>query len=145
MKACFAMLIATLAGLHCIGNRQTVKLNELNYAVSMTPVIYGSDGVPKAEGVGLEVIGDIEVSRRYWSLVYSLVPLGDTKLQLQNFNNVITARGAQGVINFEIENEGCDLNNFAYVVVPAVLPFFPGCSKITMRGRLVRETFVRRR
>ncbi len=145
MRALFAVLVAALAGMHCIGNRQTVKLNELNYAVSMTPVIYGSDGVPKAEGVGLEVIGDIEVSHRYWSLVYSFVPLGDTKKQLQNFNNVITARGAQGVINFEIENEGCDLNNFAYVVVPAVLPFFPGCSKITMRGRLVRETFVRRR
>lgn len=145
MKSYSVILIAGLLGLNCIGNRQTVKLNELNYAVSMTPVIYGSDGVPKAEGVGLEIMGDIEVSHRYWSLVYSFVPLGDTKQQLQNFNNVITARGAQGVINFEIENEGCDLNNFAYVVVPAVLPFFPGCSKITMRGRLVRETFVRRR
>ena len=42
----------------CIGNRQTVKLNELKYAVSMTPTIYGNDGAIRADGVGLEVGAD---------------------------------------------------------------------------------------
>jgi hypothetical protein len=115
-------------------------MNEMSYAVSMTPQIYGSDGKIKADGAGVDVIGDIEVTRRYWSLVYSFVPIGDTKKQVQDFNQVIAARGAHGVINFEIENEGCDMNNFAYLIAPAVLPFFPGCSKITFRGKLVRET-----
>lgn len=133
-------LCCTLAALAaCIGNRQTVKLNELKYAVSMTPTIYGNDGAIRADGVGLEVIGDIEVAHNYWSLVYSFVPLGDSTEQVRNFNNLVAKRGGHGVINFEIENEGCALNNFAYVVVPAVLPFFPGCSKITMRGKLVRQ------
>jgi hypothetical protein len=133
------LCVLIFAGFGCIGNRQTVKLNELEYAVSMTPTIYGNDGGIRADGVGLQVVGDIEVSRRYWSLVYSFVPLGDTKQQLQDFNRTIAARGGHGVINFEIENEGCDLNNFAYVVVPAVLPFFPGCSKITLRGKIVKQ------
>lgn len=123
----------------CIGNRQTVKLNDLNYAVSMTPTIYGNDGRIRADGVGLEVIGDIEVAHNYWSMVYSFVPLGDTSQQIKNFNAVIAARGGHGVINFEIENEGCGLNNFAYLIGPAVLPFFPGCSKITLRGKIVRQ------
>lgn len=140
MKSFFAVSVLLLfATAGCIGNRQTVKLNELNYAVSMTPTIYGKDGAIRADGVGLEVIGDIEVSHRYWSLVYSFVPLGDTTQQVRNFNNVVNARGGHGVINFEIENEGCDLNNFAYIVAPAVLPFFPGCSKITMRGKIVKQ------
>ena len=140
MKRVLAVIVlSVLLSAGCIGNRQTVKLNELNYAVSMTPTIYGKDGAIRADGVGLEVIGDIEVSHRYWSLVYSFVPLGDTTQQVRNFNNVVNARGGHGVINFEIENEGCDLNNFAYIVAPAVLPFFPGCSKITMRGKIVKQ------
>ncbi len=126
--------------LQCAGSRHTVSLNDMAYAVSMTPQIYGSDGRIKADGAGVDVIGDIEVTRRYWSLVYSFVPLGDTKKQVYDFNQVIAARGAHGVINFEVENEGCDLNNFAYLIAPAVLPFFPGCSKITFRGKLVRQS-----
>lgn len=131
------LLVSLCVG--CIGSRHTVKLADMDYAVSMTPTIYGNDGAIRADGVGLEVIGDIEVSERYWSLVYSFVPLGDTKKQIANFNRVVTSRGGHGVINFEIENEGCDMNNFAYIVAPAVLPFFPGCSKITMRGKIIRQ------
>lgn len=126
--------------LNCAGSRHTVSLNDMDYAVSMTPQIYGSDGKIKANGAGVDIIGDIEVTRRYWSLVYSFVPIGDTKKQVADFNQVIAARGGHGVVNFEVENEGCDMNNFAYVVAPAVLPFFPGCSKITFRGKIVRET-----
>ena len=109
----------------------------------MTPQIYGSDGRVKAENIGLEIIGDIEVTHRYWSLVYSFVPLGDTTQQMRTFNQTIAARGGQAVINFSVENEGCDMNNFAYLVAPAVLPFFPGCSKITLRGKIVRESPTR--
>jgi hypothetical protein len=123
----------------CIGSRHSVKLNQLDHAASMTAQIYGSDGKIRTDGVGLEVIGDIEISQRYWSLVYSYVSLGETTEQLKNFNNVVRTRGGQGVINFEVENGGCDLNNFAYVAVPAVLPFMPGCSMIIMRGKIVRE------
>ncbi len=140
MKLRIVILCAVISGgFGCVGNRQTVKLNGLDYAVSMTPTIYGNDGGIRADGVGLQVVGDIEVSHRYWSLVYSFVPLGDTKQQIQNFNRIIESRGGHGVINFEIENEGCDMNNFAYVIVPAVLPFFPGCSKITLRGKIVKQ------
>lgn len=133
------MLCLAALALHCVGNRHTVKMGELNHAVSMTPQIYGSDGKIKADGVGLEILGDIEVAHRYWSLVYSFVPIGDTRKQLADFDAEIRNRGGQGVINFEIENSGCDMNNFAYIIAPAVLPFFPGCSKITMRGKIVRE------
>lgn len=126
--------------LNCAGSRHTVSLNDMDYAVSMTPQIYGSDGKIKANGAGVDIIGDIEVTRRYWSLVYSFVPIGDTKKQVADFNQVIAARGGHGVVNFEVENEGCDMNNFAYIIAPAVLPFFPGCSKITFRGKIVRET-----
>lgn len=135
-----SLVILILLALNCAGSRHTVSLNDMAYAVSMTPQIYGSDGKIKANGAGVDVIGDIEVTRRYWSLVYSFVPIGDTRKQVSDFNQVIAARGAHGVINFEIENEGCDMNNFAYLVAPAVLPFFPGCSKITFRGKLVRES-----
>ena len=141
-KSLFPLLSILLIA-NCIGSRHTVKFSEMNYAVSMTPVIYGSDGRVKADGVGLEVIGDIEVTRRYWSLVYSFVPIGETGQQVRDFNNAIAARGAHGVINFSVENEGCDMNNFAYLVAPAVLPFFPGCSKITLRGKIVRESPTR--
>jgi hypothetical protein len=65
--------------LHCAGSRHTVSLNDMDYAVSMSPQIYGSDGKIKANGAGVDIIGDIEVTRRYWSLVYSFVPIGDTK------------------------------------------------------------------
>lgn len=123
----------------CIGNRHTVKMSDLSHAVSMTPQIYGSDGKIKADGVGLEILGDIEVSHRYWSLVYSFVPLGDSKAQVMEFDALIAARGGQGVINFQIENGGCDINNAAFLIAPAVLPFFPGCSNITFRGKVVRE------
>ncbi|AFM11013.1 hypothetical protein [Turneriella parva] len=133
-------VILILLVLHCAGSRHTVSLNDMQYAVSMSPQIYGSDGKIKANGAGVDIIGDIEVTRRYWSLVYSFVPIGDTKKQVADFNQVIATRGAHGVVNFEIENEGCDMNNFAYVIAPAVLPFFPGCSKITFRGKLVRES-----
>lgn len=123
----------------CIGNRQTVKMSALTHAVSMTPQIYGSDGKIKADGVGLEVLGDIEISHRYWSLVYSFVPVGDTNAQVREFDALIAARGGQGVINFQVENGGCDINNAAFLIAPAVLPFFPGCSNVTFRGKLVRE------
>jgi len=123
----------------CVGNRQTVRLGDLDYATSMTPQIYGTDGKIKADGAGLEVIGDIEVEHTYWSLVYSYVPVGNSRKHIQDFNQTIAAKGAHGVINFQIENEGCGVNNFAYLIGPAVLPFFPGCSKITMRGKLVRQ------
>lgn len=124
----------------CIGSRHTVKFQELEYPVSMSGQLYGSEKRIKADGAGLDVIGDVEVTRRYWSLVYSFVPLGDTTQQVRELNRVIAVRGAQGVVHFEIENEGCEMNNFALLVAPAVLPFFPGCSKITLRGKLVRES-----
>lgn len=129
--------LAVMTG--CVGNRHTAKMSDLKHAVSMTPQIYGSDGRIKADGVGLEVLGDIEVTHRYWSLVYSFVPLGDAKGHIAEFDAQIEARGGQGAINFEIENGGCDINNAAMLIAPAVLPFFPGCSSITFRGKVVRE------
>lgn len=137
------VIIATVLAVNCIGSRHKIKTDDLSYAVSMTPQIYGSDGRVKAENIGLEIIGDIEVTHRYWSLVYSFVPLGETTQQMRAFNQTIAARGGQAVINFSVENEGCDMNNFAYLVAPAVLPFFPGCSKITLRGKIVRESPTR--
>ena len=68
----------------------------------MTPVIYGSDGRVKADGVGLEVIGDIEVTRRYWSLVYSFVPIGET---------------GQGVVACDVDDFGFDALAFGDVLV----------------------------
>ncbi len=135
-----ALVLALVLLQACIGSRHTVKFQELEYPVSMSGQLYGSDRRIKAAGAGLDVIGDVEVTRRYWSLLYSFVPLGDTAQQVRDLNRMIAARGAQGVIQFEIENEGCDMNNFALLIAPAVLPFFPGCSKITLRGRLVRES-----
>jgi hypothetical protein len=52
-----------------------------------------------------------------------------------DFNQVIAARGGHGVVNFEVENEGCDMNNFAYVVAPAVLPFFPRVQQNHIQGK----------
>ncbi|HMV36776.1 MAG TPA: hypothetical protein PKM44_07815 [Turneriella sp.] len=134
----FALVLVLLQA--CVGSRHTVKFQELEYPVSMSGQLYGSDKRMKADGAGLDIIGDVEVTRRYWSLLYSFAPLGDTTQQVRDLNRVIAARGAQGVVHFEIENEGCDMNNFALLVAPAVLPFFPGCSKITLRGKLVRES-----
>lgn len=140
MKSTCTLIFPVLAlVIGCVGNRHTVKLSDLTHAVSMTPQIYGSDGKIKADGVGLEVLGDIEVSHRYWSLVYSFVPVGDAKAQVKEFDALIAARGGQGVINFQVENGGCDINNAAFLIAPAVLPFFPGCSNITFRGKIVRE------
>ncbi|MCX7632567.1 MAG: hypothetical protein N2Z22_04450 [Turneriella sp.] len=133
-----AILCSFLVG--CVGSRHKIRLDKLEYPVSMTGQIYGSDHTIKAEGAGLAVIDDIEVTHTYWSLFYSLVPLGDTTAQVQEFNRAIAARQAQGVIYFEIENSGCGINNMALLVLPAVLPFFPGCSSITFRGKLVYET-----
>lgn len=139
MKRLSALVLGSHLLIACIGSRHKVRFDELQYPVSMTGQIYGSDKRTKAEGAGLSTVGDIEVTKRYWSLVYSFVPLGDTTEQVREFNSIIAARGAQGVIHFEIENEGCDMNNMALLVAPALLPFFPGCSKITLRGKLVRE------
>lgn len=140
MRIFVCTLFALIAFNRCIGSRHTVKMDEMNYAVSMTPIIYGSDGNMRSEGFGLDKLADIEVTHRYWSLLYSFVPFGDTTAQVRKFNAAIARHGGQGVINFSVENEGCEPNNFAYLVVPAVIPFFPGCSKVTMRGRVVRES-----
>ena len=126
--------ITSLPG--CItGGRTSVTFDDTAYPVSLSPTVFGSDGEilpPNAQ----EKVGTLEIDRRAWSLVWGAVPTRKFTDLSNEINGQIDAAGGQSVVNLKIMARHCAGN---YVVPLTLLPFYPGCVKLKIRGDIIRE------
>jgi hypothetical protein len=124
----------TLAG--CIaGGRTTVKFDDTQYPVSLSPTVFGSDGeVLRPDGH--ETVGTLKIDRRAWSLVWGAVPTRKFTDLSNEINAQIDAAEGHAVVNLKIMARHCVGN---YVIPLTLLPFYPGCVKLKIRGDIIRE------
>jgi len=114
----------------CAGSKGSIKLNQLSYPVSMSGYIYSNSEILDLKH-DLIPVAHIEVKKYNWHMGYSYVQLNKIDNIVLEFNRKVKTSGAEGVVNFKIENSACILNHF-YVL--NFLPFWPGCSEVKLTG-----------
>lgn len=120
----------------CIaGGRTSVSFDATAYPVSMSPTVFGSDGEVLAPEAA-EVVGDLEVDLRAWSMLWGAVSLKRVRDVSEAINAQIQRAGGQAAVNVRIQARQCGGN---YVVPLTLLPFYPGCAKIKITGDVIRE------
>ena len=129
-------LVAACALSGCIaGGRTTVQFEDTQYPVSLSTTVFGSDGEvlrPDAH----DKVGTLKVDRRAWSLVWGAVPTRKFTDLSDEVNAQIDAVEGQAVVNLKIMARQCVGN---YVIPLTLLPFYPGCVKLKIRGDIIRE------
>ncbi len=129
-------LVAACALSGCIaGGRTTVQFDDTEYPVSLSPTVYGSDG-EILDPAARQKVGSLKVDRRAWSLVWGAVPTRKFTDLSDEVNAQIDAAEGQAVVNLKIMARQCVGN---YVIPFTLLPFYPGCVKLKIRGDIIRE------
>lgn len=121
--------------LACAGGHGRLRIEGAHYPVSMSPFLLGKDGRVKSLHIDLQPTGSFEHKKRFWGMLYSWVSLtGDYNIA-HSVNEQVEAAGGQGIVNLSIEGKQCAINYFFPL---SVLPFWPGCTRTTIRGEIVR-------
>lgn len=134
MRSLASVLAIALMTIACAGSKGTLRMEKLDYPVSSSGYIYNKDLQPIRIGKGLTKVSSLESSQRFWSILYAQVPLSSDDALFGDFNAQIKETQGIGVVNFEIENSACALNQF-YILT--ILPFWPGCTVVRFRGEAV--------
>ncbi len=131
------LLCCTLLVSSCAGYRGQIKLNKLNYPVSMSAFIYGKKGDILLKGdERLKKISNFSFSKLMWSIFYTGISLSDDQIFVNELNRSIENEKGDGMINFKLKNSACFLN---YIFLFNLLPFWPGCAHITISGEIIKE------
>jgi hypothetical protein len=133
-RAIALLLAATVMG--CAGARVTVTADRAAYPISL------SDSV--ADGTGrlwtrndLVKVGVFQAHRTSVGFLYSrLTPLSTVDVS-EELNAQVSASAGEAVVGLEISSSGaCGLN--AVPVLP-ILPIWPGCVHVDVRGDIVKR------
>ncbi|MBN1612160.1 MAG: hypothetical protein JW940_36350 [Polyangiaceae bacterium] len=121
-----------LAG--CAGARSSMRFDHLEYPVSMSPYLVDGAGESRSPRE-LEVVGKVRYEETAWGMVYSAVRLTGEHDVSQPINQQVRAAGGDGVVGLTVVSDYCTLN---YVPILPVLPFWPGCTDVSVTGKVVR-------
>jgi hypothetical protein len=128
--------VAALGG--CAGVHYDVKADSARYPISFSPALPDGAGQILYPGEGLQAVGDFELQRTRWGAFYGAMR-SDYDMS-NDINDAVRARGGEGVINLSITNTNCALNMFFPLTI---LPFFPGCANLEIKGTVVRRAASR--
>ena len=82
----------------------------------------------------LEPLGAFEFSTTQLGFVWSLVPSKTVEISEQ-INAAVAAKHGDGVVALSVTNKSCVSN---YLFPLPILPFWPGCQELTVKGTVVR-------
>ncbi len=109
-------------------------MDQLEYPTSLSGYLYDEKNEPIRIDKGLKKVGEVESSKRFWSLLYGQAQLSDQMALFADFNAKVKNSGGIAVVNLQVENSACILNHF---FVLNLLPFWPGCTVIELKGDAV--------
>jgi hypothetical protein len=114
----------------------TLSGDRLNYPVSTTRAIFDSTHAPLSQGQ-LEEVHRFEWRRTNWTILWSLLDITPDTWDLSDeINALVAAHQGEGVIDLAVDVSNCALS---YVPIMTVLPFWPSCANVVVRGAVVRR------
>ncbi len=141
-KAPLSLIMATLCFLICgccvslSGGR--LNFDDLKYPVSMSRSLYDSKGqIVVTESDMLKPVKFFKYTKDYWSTFYSIIPLSGTSDIVERMNKEIEEAGGDGMTDVSLSADFSELNS-AFPL--NLLPIWPGRSKITIIGTIVKLT-----
>ncbi len=131
--ASFVALVA-LASVGCAGARTEVVAPRAAVPISLSHAVRAADGslVPAADR---EIVGTFHDERMAWGMFYSAVKLTPEKDISDEVNAQVARVGGDAIVTLRIEAHACAATYFA---VLNALPMWPGCTKITIDGDIIR-------
>ena len=128
------LLASLLFAFGCAGARANVVMPTSKYPVSMSSGMYGPNH-EMLRNDQMEKVGDLEIHRTAWGMLYSLVPLTPKLDVSDEINSQLASRNADGVIRLKTDVRPCALDYFFGLTF---IPFWPGCANIVVTGDLIR-------
>jgi len=130
--ACLSALCFSCAS----GSKGTIKLENVNAPMSMSPYLYGPNGENVSIDNGLEHLGSFLFVKNYYGILAGLVPLSNDKKISEDIQNRIRELNGDGVVNlhFVVANNNVANNCIVFVYIP----FWPGLTKVKVWGDVVR-------
>lgn len=119
----------------CAGAKGNMTFDDLKYPASMSAFIYGNNNETLVKGDNLDVVGDFKYEKKFWGILYSMVPLSSDKDIVEAINRKIDEAGGEGLINLSVTAENCAFNSFPLL---SLLPIMPGCLNVTIEGEIVK-------
>jgi hypothetical protein len=132
----FLFLVAVTAFLTSCGMSGTkITFDNLKYPASMSSTLYTPMGEVVEHGEGLNSIESFKHTQSLCSIFYSLIPLSKSDEIIEQMNNKIKEVGGEGITNVVVKSEFSQLT----AIFPLnLLPFWPGCTEITLSGIIVK-------
>ena len=124
------LLLVLLSG--CAGVRSNIIFDNLNYPLSFSKVLDSTNDYKNSK---LILVKSFQLDKIFWGIFYSLISITDDYDISQDLNELIMKNNGIGIINLTIVSNSCELNFFWPYTV---LPFWPGCTKVTFSGDIVR-------
>lgn len=128
------IVLALTGATGCAGARMNIVAPTAEVPVSL------SRGVRDAEGSLVpaerrKIVGHIEVKRKAWALVWSLVSLTPERDISDAVNEQVKRVNGDAVINLRIGAAQCSSN---FAVFLDALPIWPGCANVTITGDIIQ-------
>ena len=127
--------IFIISTINCAGSRGSIKFSELKYPASMSGYLYNNKKETLVKGDKLKVVQNFSYQKTFWSILYSYKSLSDEEEIVMALNEAIKDNNGYGVINLSAEMRACKINS---IPVLSVLPIWPGCADITLKGEIVK-------
>jgi hypothetical protein len=127
-----ATMVAMFMG--CAGARYDIAADHAKYPISFSPALPLADGTNVYLNHQLEPVGQFEFERTQLGWVWSLVASKPLEISDQ-INGEVAAKHGEGVVALSITNKSCVTN---YLFPFPILPFWPGCQVVTVKGTVVR-------
>lgn len=121
----------------CVGSRQDIRFAAAQVPLSLSSQLLDGQG-RQLGNEDLEVVGRLGASSRGWSLLWSLLPIKGVDFSAE-VNAQVAAAGGEGVVNLVLTSQDGCTRSLNQVPFAALLPFFPGCTDVTISGDIVRR------
>lgn len=124
-------ILETGCGLALSGGR--LNFDDLKYPASMSISLYGPNGEVVSDK--LKPVKRFEYTKNYWSTFYSIIPLSGSSDIVEQMNKEIKEAGGDGITTVSITT---DYSKLTSVFPLNMLPIWPACSKIRIKGTIVK-------
>ncbi|MCX4239421.1 hypothetical protein [Paraliomyxa miuraensis] len=125
--------LAILIG--CAGGRTNLQFNEAKYPISLSPTVLGRDGLVLFPDERT-VVGQLHLEAKAWGIAWAAIPLRPNTDLSKELNSQVHKVGGEAVVNLRITSRQCGINH-AWIL--STIPLWPGCSRITVQGDIIRE------
>lgn len=118
----------------CAGARFDVAADHAKYPISFSPALPAADGTNVYLNHQLEAVGEFEFSSTQLGFVWGLLPGKPVEIS-DKINAAVAEKHGDGVVGLSVSNDSCFTN---YLFPLPILPFWPGCQILTVKGIVVR-------